>query len=123
MRGLSGLLLVACVGGKTGSETGSETGSAPAPDTSETGAGAPTQEEVQAAIDAANYCETADDCVNIGMVCPFGCWILVNVDEAAAVQATIDAWRDGAATSCTFSCANMGEITCTNGHCDAASTY
>lgn len=84
---------------------------------------APTEDEVLAEIEAANHCEAAGDCVDLGSQCPFGCWILVNAEEADAVQAAIDAWYDAGNQPCDYSCAPRGEIQCDGGRCEASATY
>lgn len=93
------------------------------PKTSHSGTAAPTTAEVEAMLEAANHCTVATDCVDVGTQCPFGCWILVNAAEADDVRAAIDAWAAAGSSSCTYSCANRGEIVCTAaGVCEAPST-
>lgn len=93
------------------------------PKTAHSGTSAPTTDELEAMIAAANHCVAAEDCVDIGTQCPFGCWILVNAAEADDVEAAIAAWAAAGSSSCTYSCANRGEIVCTAaGVCEAPST-
>jgi hypothetical protein len=102
---------------------GACTGASTTPSTHSGDPAAPTTEEVEALIASANYCDDATDCVDIGATCPFGCWILVNAAEADEVEAAIGAWAAAGTSSCTFSCANRGEISCSaSGVCEAAST-
>jgi hypothetical protein len=79
----------------------------------------PTEAEVNASIDAANYCTDPSECVDLGSACPFGCWILVNAAEAESVEAELDAYFDAATSTCTYSCSSMGPIECRAGRCEA----
>ncbi len=107
------LALLACAGTTTpGTPHSGETGTPPL-----------TQEDVEAAIEAANTCVDASDCVDLGSQCPFGCWILVNAAEAEQVQATIDAYYAAGGSTCTYSCSNRGEIECRAGRCEADPEY
>ena len=72
-------------------------------------------DHLQRVIDDANYCTTADECVDIGSKCPFGCYILVNEAEADRVQRRLERFP----TTCAYDCVVPGPITCTaEGRCE-----
>jgi hypothetical protein len=65
-------------------------------------------------IEDANYCEVAEDCVDVGSHCPFGCNILVNVEEADGIDRALERRRE----TCLYECAApAGEIVCAQGEC------
>jgi hypothetical protein len=79
---------------------------------------APTADEVQADIEAANYCAAAGECVNLGSHCPFGCYVLVNQAEVSDITdriAEYDESNEG--TQCTYSCVAVDGFDCTDGRC------
>ena len=77
----------------------------------------PSAETVQAAIDEANYCDTEEDCDDLGAICPFDCYILVNESEADEVQSLIDDFLKGETSHCNYGCPSLGNIVCEDGTC------
>lgn len=78
---------------------------------------APSAETVETAIDEANYCDTEEDCVDLGAICPFDCYILVNESEAEEVQSLIDDFLKHQTSICFYSCISLGNIVCEEGSC------
>lgn len=72
-----------------------------------------TQEQIKQEIAAANYCETPDDCVDVGGKCPFDCYIFVNGSEADRIKTMVD----GHGTTCTYSCLAINGVDCVNNKC------
>ncbi|MBN1941478.1 MAG: hypothetical protein JW772_04830 [Candidatus Diapherotrites archaeon] len=66
-----------------------------------------------------NYCDSAEDCVNIGSYCPFGCHILVNKKEADALLNLIDLYYSSESSGpvCIYECTAPGKISCKNRKC------
>lgn len=74
-----------------------------------------SERRIQDAIDEANYCTTADECVDVGSKCPFGCYILVNEAEADRIERRVDRF----VSTCVYDCAAIGGITCSDeGRCE-----
>lgn len=79
-----------------------------------------TVEEVETEIEEANYCENADECVEIIPGCPFGCWDFVNSAEEERIQELIDTYHDqNSGETCLYDCAGHGAVSCTDGRCEA----
>ena len=77
---------------------------------------APSEDEIQEEIDEANHCTTADECVDVGTECPFGCNILVNAAEADRIRAMLEDHQE----SCAYDCLAPTIVTCTAGQCGMA---
>lgn len=77
----------------------------------------PTERRVDAAIDEANFCEVAEDCVDVGSVCPFGCNILVNESEVDDITALLDRFERGRPGMCVYDCAMMLSVSCEENRC------
>jgi hypothetical protein len=69
--------------------------------------------KVRKQIDEANYCETENDCKNIGSKCPFGCHIYVNNDEALRITDLVLSYEP----RCTNTCIQCVEVECVNSKC------
>lgn len=82
----------------------------------------PSAETVEAAIDAANYCDTEEDCVDLGTICPFDCYILVNESEAEEVQSLIDDFLKHQKMTCNYDCVAFDKIACEDGSCAMSDT-
>jgi hypothetical protein len=76
----------------------------------------PSETAVRSAIEKANYCDVAEDCGNAGSVCPFGCDVLVNVDEVGAIRDLMQNYAQGRSV-CLYDCAALQEVTCEAGIC------
>lgn len=80
--------------------------------------GCATEARVEAAIEEASYCTDADDCVDVGSYCPFGCYIVVNEAEADHILDLIERYeRQHFGSMCMYDCAMAGDITCEEGRC------
>lgn len=77
----------------------------------------PTENRVERFIDEANYCETADECVNLGSYCDFGCYVLVNEAEAEDVQRRIDNYYDTHPDNCALDCIAADGFDCVGRTC------
>lgn len=69
---------------------------------------------IEARLEDMNHCEQAEDCVDIGGECPFGCYILVNSEEAETAERLL---RRHAET-CMYDCVAPGPIECVAGRCE-----
>ena len=70
---------------------------------------------IKKAIDEANYCNTSDDCINIGSACPFGCNIVVNKDKASEIKEKISNYP----STCMYQCVASDPIECVSNKCKA----
>lgn len=77
---------------------------------------APSEAQINAAIERGNHCEVVEDCEDVGSVCPFGCDILVHVDEADHVRRLLDGWLEAAET-CTYRCQQSIGVACEDFTC------
>lgn len=73
----------------------------------------PSERTIRMRISEAQVCATASDCVEIASVCPYGCHIAVNKDEAAQIQELIDSYE----SACTYKCAPVDRIDCVANKC------
>lgn len=73
------------------------------------------QQDVEKQIETANYCNTPDDCVNLGSRCPFGCDILVNKNEADIVKRKLNALPQ--INRCNYNCVMPSLIECQENKC------
>lgn len=64
-------------------------------------------------IEAANYCETKNDCVDLGAFCPISCNILVNKNEASEIKKKINTSKP----TCVAKCWPIKEIVCEKNIC------
>ncbi len=67
-------------------------------------------------LEAANYCETKNDCVLIGSKCPFDCYIYVNADKADILKSKVEAYE----SKCEYSCLACADVACVEGKCELA---
>ncbi|HLD63570.1 MAG TPA: hypothetical protein VI913_01605 [Candidatus Peribacteraceae bacterium] len=77
--------------------------------------GCTAEMRIAAAIERANYCETATDCVLVGSKCPFDCYIYANVDEAQRITELVNHYQ----SSCEYSCVQTFGVECVNSICKA----
>lgn len=70
---------------------------------------------VRQAIEEANYCETAEDCVLVGSKCPFGCYIYANAQEAERIRALVDGFE----SQCVYGCIQSSGVECRGNRCEA----
>ena len=73
------------------------------------------EETLRADLDAANHCTAASDCVLIGSVCPFDCYIYVHTSEADRMKVKLDAFE----SNCAYSCLATTGVACEAGKCMA----
>lgn len=70
-------------------------------------------------IRKANYCRIDPDCqdafADTGGQCPFGCFALVNISEAARIRGLVDSFK----STCVYGCMSCSGIRCENGVCTA----
>lgn len=83
------------------------------------GCDAPDHEKLDAglmeALEEANYCDQKEDCVDLGPICPLGCAILVNADEAEAWEILLMSYE----SDCDFKCPSNEGATCVDGQCSS----
>ncbi len=60
----------------------------------------PNEAQIRAEIEAANYCDSDDDCVDAGGACPFGCYVVVNKSEVARIQELLEGYE----STCFYDC-------------------
>ena len=78
----------------------------------------PSETSVQSAIDDAKSCTTADECVDVGSQCPFGCNIVVNKTEEAHIRELLDQYaKSQVGSACMYDCIMVGPIVCEAGQC------
>lgn len=78
-----------------------------------------TEARVEDRLDEANYCESADECVEVYPGCPLGCVRLVNEAEVGDVQALIDRYHRQHRDNCAYDCVGLGPPRCEGGRCVA----
>jgi hypothetical protein len=72
-----------------------------------------SEEQIKEEIVKANYCQTTDDCVDVGGKCPFGCYIFVNKDEAATIRPLVENYP----SQCEYSCIAISGVQCIDNAC------
>lgn len=72
-----------------------------------------TEANIKEQIAAANYCDTPDDCVDVGGKCPFDCYIFVNEKEEGRIKSMVE----GYASTCTYSCLAINDVDCVEHKC------
>ena len=77
-----------------------------------------TEASISAALEHANTCEVPEDCVNLGSVCPFGCNLVVNADEADKLRQRLNTYLDHA-ESCMQTCEQATAVDCVAFRCEA----
>ena len=75
-----------------------------------------TEAAISTRIAASDDCQTVDDCVNLGNICPFGCNLLVNADRADALREDIARYLESA-ESCSLECEPVAAMACEAFHC------
>ena len=76
-------------------------------------------DDVRSKIASANYCTEPTDCVNVGSHCPFGCYVLVNADEADSVLSAINEYFDAhPGEQCMYDCVAVAGYDCVSGKCE-----
>lgn len=73
-----------------------------------------TAADVQAEIEAANYCEVKDDCVETNTKCPIGCYNLVNAAELDRINDLVGEFKQ----TCFQTCATLDDFDCVEGRCE-----
>lgn len=66
-------------------------------------------------LDAANRCETVEDCTLIGSKCPFDCNVYVHRDEAERLKTALEAFP----STCEYACIQTYGVECASGKCKA----
>lgn len=77
----------------------------------------PSEAALSARIDAANTCQAPADCVDVGSVCPFGCNILVNADEADDIRRALASYIEDGRETCPLDCEPVVSIACEEFRC------
>lgn len=72
-----------------------------------------TEAQIKEQITAANYCDSPNDCVDVGGKCPFDCYIFVNMKEEDRIKAMVE----GYASTCTYSCLAINDVDCVEHKC------
>jgi hypothetical protein len=78
-----------------------------------------TEARIDAMLVAANTCQTVDDCVSIGNVCPFGCNLYVHADDADRIRQVLADYQDRA-ESCSQECQPSTRVECEDFVCTPA---
>ncbi len=68
---------------------------------------------IKGEIEEANYCDVAEDCVNAGMKCPFGCYNYVNVNEVERIKDLIGSFP----SNCEYMCGYCSNVRCIDNKC------
>jgi hypothetical protein len=76
-----------------------------------------SEERMEEEFAAANYCDTADDCLEISPGCPLGCVRLINRAEEAKIRKLIERYHEQHAENCAYDCTGIGPIRCEGGEC------
>jgi hypothetical protein len=74
-----------------------------------------SQQEVEAAIETARYCDTENDCVRADSFCPFDCYVFVNEAEVNRINTLLNSFD----SACTYSCTVLQGVDCINHKCTA----
>jgi hypothetical protein len=77
----------------------------------------PSEAALSARIDAANTCQEPADCVDVGSVCPFGCNILVNTEEADDIRRALANYIEDGRQTCPLDCDPVVSIDCDEFRC------
>ena len=72
-----------------------------------------SESRIKKEIEKANYCEIAEDCVDVGGKCPFGCFIHVNKNEADRIKNLVDSFD----SKCIYDCMSCFNVECKNNKC------
>ena len=68
---------------------------------------------IKSEIKKANYCSSKDDCEIVGSVCPYGCNIAVNKNEASKIKELLSSYQG----FCQYMCVEAKGIDCIEGRC------
>lgn len=71
------------------------------------------REQIELAIDEANYCENDADCVVVTGQCPFGCYVLTNEAEADRIDTMMSSYE----SDCVYSCLPVQPVSCKENKC------
>ena len=80
-----------------------------------------SEETVKKEIKKANYCETKADCVSLGSMCPFGCYIYVNSAEEDRVRGLMDSYfkeQRLKGHECVYDCVRCMDVECVDSKCE-----
>lgn len=69
---------------------------------------------IKSKIEEANYCNTKEDCVNVGNKCPFGCYVYVNKNEADKISNLVNSYK----SNCIYACIPCLDVECKNNRCE-----
>lgn len=70
--------------------------------------------QIKREIEQARYCDTKNDCTPVNSQCPFGCYVIVNKNEAQRIEQLISSFR----STCTYSCIELKGFDCINKKCE-----
>jgi len=81
------------------------------------------KQEFDVEVQRSNGCSEASECVVASAGCPLGCWVLVNAEFQARVEAKarelIDDYESGG-SRCDYDCTEAPMIACSAGKCAPA---
>ncbi len=73
-----------------------------------------SEADIKKEIEEANYCDTKDDCVDVGGKCPFGCYVYVNEGEAERIRGLVDSYE----SDCVYGCMACLDVECRDNRCE-----
>ncbi|MFO7711306.1 MAG: hypothetical protein R6V53_06070 [Candidatus Woesearchaeota archaeon] len=73
-----------------------------------------SEDNIKKEIEKANYCETKDDCIDVGGKCPFGCYVYVNENEADRIKGLVDSYE----SDCVYGCMACFDVECRDNRCE-----
>lgn len=75
-------------------------------------------------IEQANYCNKKDDCIRINnAICPFGCYIFVNKNEANRIKNLISFYNLINRNPCVYDCLFLKDYDCGDGKCQVSLSW
>jgi hypothetical protein len=78
-----------------------------------------SKEKIKQEINNSKYCNESSDCVDIGPVCPFGCSIYVNINEAKRIRDLMKDYTKIKNNQCEYMCGIIpGNLECVNNRCE-----
>lgn len=70
-------------------------------------------EELEKAIDDANYCEQDSDCMQVTAKCPIKCYMLINKEEEKFMMGLVNTYTH----TCMYKCEMSQDFACINKKC------
>ena len=66
-------------------------------------------------LEKTNYCEVKEDCIRVGNICPFGCHLYANRNEADRIKILVTSFP----LKCIYDCLSCPEVECVGHKCEA----